>query len=154
LIRYKKYVIEHHPYELTVKKAGQKQGQQEADMDQVLGKRKKRRFAVTDLTISINGKTYRIFNINEFGVGFLIDSPEEIEIGSEIKPMIVNGKMPVQVAGIPRNISQFRPSTKHLFFKPGWVCGAEFTLRHYSGGEKLLREFIAENIDSDVEETD
>lgn len=123
-------------------------------MDQVLGKRKKSRVAVKDLTISINGKTYRIFNINEFGVGFLIDSPEEIEIGTEIKPMIVNGKIPVRVAGIPRHISQFRPSSNHLFFKSGWVCGAEFTLRHYSGGEKLLREFIAENIDNDVEETE
>ena len=123
-------------------------------MDQVLGKRKKSRFAVKDLTISINGKTYRIFNINEFGVGFLIDSPEEIEIGTEIKPMIVNGKIPVRVAGIPRHISQFRPSSNRLFFKSGWVCGAEFTFRHYSGGEKLLREFIAENIDNDVEETE
>jgi hypothetical protein len=123
-------------------------------LDQALGKRKRRRFAIKDLTISFNGKTYRIFNINEFGVGFLIDSPEEIKIGTEIAPMIVNAKIPVQVAGIPRHISQFRPSTKPLFFKSGWVCGAEFTLRHYSGGEKLLREFIAENIDKDVEETD
>ena len=56
-------------------------------MDQVLGNRKKRRFAVKDLTISINGKTYRIFNINEYGVGFLIDSPKEFEIGNEIKPI-------------------------------------------------------------------
>ncbi|WP_372679056.1 hypothetical protein [Desulfosarcina sp.] len=123
-------------------------------MDQVLGKRKKSRFAVKDLTISINGKTYRIFNINEFGVGFLIESPEEIEIGTEIKPMIVNGKIPVRVAGIPRHISQFRPASNRLLFKTGWICGAEFTLRHYGDGKKLLREFIAENIDSDVEETD
>ncbi len=123
-------------------------------MDQGLGKRKKSRFSVKDRTISINGKTYRIFNINEFGVGFLIDSPEEIEIGTEIKPMIVNGKIPVRVAGIPRHISQVRPSSNRLIFKTGWVCGAEFTLRHYSGGEKLLREFIAENIDNDVEKTE
>ena len=123
-------------------------------MDPVLGKRKKSRFAVKNLTISINGKTYRIFNINEFGVGFLIDSPEEIEIGTEIKPMVVNGKTPVRVAGIPRHISQFRPASNRLLFKTGWVCGAEFTLRQYSGGEKLLREFIAENIDKDVEETE
>jgi hypothetical protein len=123
-------------------------------MGQGLGKRKKNRFAVKDLTISINGKTYRIFNINEFGVGFLIDSPEEIEIGAEIKPMIVNAKIPVRVAGVPRHISQFHPSSSRLFFKTGWVCGAEFTLRQYGGGEKLLREFIAENIDNDVEETE
>jgi hypothetical protein len=123
-------------------------------MDQILGKRKKRRFAVTDLTISINGKAYRIFNINEYGVGFLIDSPEEIEIGTEIKPMIVNATIPVQVAGIPRHITQFRSRDKRLFFKSGWVCGTEFTTRHYIGGGKLLQEFIAENIDSDVEETE
>ncbi|MBR9986154.1 MAG: hypothetical protein KFF68_09605 [Desulfosarcina sp.] len=135
-------------------KTGQQQGQQEEDMDPVLGKRKKSRFAVQDLTISINGKTYRIFNINEFGVGFLIDSPEEIEIGTEIKPMVVNGNIPVRVAGIPRHISQFRPTANRLFFKSGWVCGAEFTLRHFSGGEKLLREFIAENIDNDADETE
>ena len=121
-------------------------------MDQVLRKRKKRRFAVKDLTISINGKTYRIFNINEYGVGFLLDSPEEIEIGTEIKPMIVNAKIPVQVAGIPRHISQFRSPAKPLYFKSGWVCGAEFTTRYHSGGGKLLQEFIAENID-DVDES-
>ena len=121
-------------------------------MDRVLGKRKKRRHTVKDLSISINGKTYRIFNINEYGVGFLIDSPEEIEIGTEIKPMVVNGKIPVRVAGIPRHISQFRPPSERLFFKSGWVCGAEFTTRHYNGGSRLLQEFIAENIDNDTDE--
>ena len=123
-------------------------------MDQVLGNRKKRRFAVKDLTISINGKTYRIFNINEYGVGFLIDSPEEIEIGTEIKPMTVNGNIPVQVAGIPRHISQFKPPGKRLFFKSGWICGTEFTTRHDLGGGKLFQDFIAENLESDVDETD
>lgn len=121
-------------------------------MDQVLGNRRKHRFSVKDLTISINGKTYRIFNINEYGVGFLIDSPEEIEIGTEIKPMIVNGNIPVRVAGIPRHISQFRPPDKRLFFKSGWVCGTEFTTRHDLDGGRLLQEFIAENIDSHVED--
>jgi hypothetical protein len=139
---------------LTASKAGQKYGQQEKYMDQVLRKRKKRRHVVKDLTISINGKTYRIFNINEYGVGFLIDSPKDIEIGTEIKPMIVNGKIPVRVAGIPRHISQFRPPTKRLFFKSGWVCGAEFTTRHYNGGSKLLQEFIAENLESDSDENE
>ena len=123
-------------------------------MDRVLGKRKKRRHTVKDLSISINGKTYRIFNINEYGVGFLIDSPEEIEIGTEIKPMVVNGKIPVRVAGIPRHISQFRPPTERLFFKSGWVCGTDFTTRHFDGGVKLLKEFIAEHIDSDIEESE
>ena len=121
-------------------------------MDQILGNRRKRRLSVKNLAISINGKTYRIFNINEYGVGFLIDSQEEIEIGTEIKPMIVNGNMPVRVAGIPRHISQFRPPNKRLLFKSGWVCGTEFTTRHDLDGGKLLKEFIAENIDRDVED--
>ena len=124
------------------------------DMDQVLGKRRKRRFAVKDLTISINGKTYRIFNINEHGVGFLVDSPEQIEIGTEIDPMIVNGSIPVRVAGIPRHISQFRPPNKRLLFKSGWVCGTEFTVRYDHDGGQLLREFIAELIGKDIEEND
>ena len=123
-------------------------------MDQGFVNRRKQRFSVKDLTISINGKTYRIFNINEYGVGFLIDAPEEIEIGAEIKPMIVNGNIPVRVAGIPRHISQFRPPNKSLLFKSGWVCGTEFTTRDDLDGERLFQEFIAENIDRDVEETE
>ena len=123
-------------------------------MDQVLGNRKKRRFAVKDLTISINGKTYRIFNINEYGVGFLIDSPKEFEIGNEIKPITVNGNVPVQVAGIPRHISQLNPPGKRLLFKSGWVCGTEFTTRNDLRGGKLFQDFIAETIDSDVDGTE
>ena len=123
-------------------------------MDQVLGNRRKRRFSVKDLTISINGKTYRIFNISEYGVGFLVDSPEEIQIGTEIKPMVVNGNKPVQVAGIPRHISQFRPPNSQLLFRSGWVCGTEFTTRHDLDGGRLLRDFIAEILDGDIEETE
>ena len=123
-------------------------------MDQILGNRRKRRFSVKDLTISINGKTYRIFNISEHGVGFLVDSPEEIQIGTEIKPMVVNGNKPVHVAGIPRHISQFRPPNKRLLFRSGWVCGTEFTIKHDLDGGQLLREFIAENLDSDNEDTE
>jgi hypothetical protein len=122
-------------------------------MDQVLRNRRKQRFAVKDLTISSNGKTYRIFNINEHGVGFLIDSPEEIEIGTEIKPMIVNVDPPVRVTGIPRHISQFSPPGKRLFFKSGWVCGTEFTTRHDRDGKRLFQEFIADNIDGNADDT-
>lgn len=122
-------------------------------MDQVLGNRKKQRFAVKDLTISVNGKTYRVVNINEHGVGFLIDSPEAIEIGTEIKPMILNGDTPVRATGIPRHISQFSPPGKGLFFKSGWVCGTEFTTRHDRDGKRLFQEFIADNIDRDVDDT-
>jgi len=123
-------------------------------MDQVLGDRRKYRFSVKHLSLSINGKTYRIFNINEYGMGFLIDSSETIEIGTEIKPVFDNGNMAVQVTGIPQHISQFCPSHERLFFKPGWVCGTEFTTRHDKNGWKLFREFIAENIGDNVEETE
>ncbi|BBO72149.1 hypothetical protein DSCA_60790 [Desulfosarcina alkanivorans] len=123
-------------------------------MDPDWGKRRKRRFSVKDLTVSINGKTYRVFNINEYGLGFLMDSPEEIEIGARIEPMIVNGNLPVRVTGIPRHISQFRPSNRHLHFKSGWVCGTEFTTGHDRESRKLLREFIAENLDRDTDEAE
>lgn len=123
-------------------------------MDQVLGNRRKHRFSVKDLTISINGKNYRIFNINEYGVGFLIDSPEEIEIGAEIEPIIVKGHIPVRLAGIPRHVSQFHPPKKDLHFKAGWVCGAEFTTRHDPDGGKRIREFLAENIENHIEDTE
>ena len=122
-------------------------------MDQVLGNRRKPRFSVKDLTISINGKTYRIFNINEYGVGFLIDAPEEIEIGDEIEPMILNGNIPVRVAGIARHVSHFDRPDKRLLFKSGWVCGIEFTTRHDPDAVDLLREYIEEIIDFDEEET-
>lgn len=122
-------------------------------MDQVLGNRRKPRFSVKDLTISINGKTYRIFNINEYGVGFLIDAPEEIEIGEEIEPMILNGNIPVRVAGIARHVSHFDLPDKRLLFKSGWVCGIEFTTRHDPDAVDLLREYIEEIIDFDEEKT-
>lgn len=116
-------------------------------MDPVLGNRRMQRFTVKEQTISIHGKTYRIFNINEYGVGFLIDSPEEIEIGAEIEPIIGNGRQSIRVTGIARHISQLEANQTRLHFKSGWVCGTEFTTRHDLAGGKLLREFIAENID-------
>ena len=118
-------------------------------MDQTLGNRRKPRFAVKDLTISINGKTYRIFNINKYGVGFLIDSPEEIEIGSQIEPMIGKGRQSVRVTGIPRHVSQILTKGNGLDFIPGWVCGAEFTTQHDLDGGKLLAEYLAENIENE-----
>ena len=121
-------------------------------MDQTLGNRKKHRYAVKDLTIAINGKNYRIFNINEYGVGFLIDAPDEIKIGSPIQPLIENGRKSVQVAGIPRHVSQYIPEDRRLFFRQGWVCGTEFTARDDMGGRKMLQEFIAEHLQRDAEE--
>ena len=123
-------------------------------MDQILGNRKKHRYAVKDLTIAINGKNYNIFNINEYGVGFLVDAPEEIEVGTLIKPMLGNGEKSVQVAGIPRHVSQFHPIENRLVFRQGWVCGTEFTVRDDLGGRKMLQEFIAEHLDRDVENSE
>lgn len=123
-------------------------------MDQTLGNRKKHRYEVKDLTIAINGKNYRIFNINEYGVGFLIDAPEEIQIGTMINPLIGNGNRSVQVAGIPRHVSQFQPEDRRLFFRQGWVCGTEFTARDDLGGRKMLQEFIAEHLDRDAKKID
>jgi hypothetical protein len=121
-------------------------------VDQTLGNRKQPRFAVNNLTVSINGKAYRIFNISENGVGFLIDSPDEIEIGREIKPITVNGSPPVRIAGIPRHISQFQPPGNRLHFKAGWVCGTEFTTQNDPDGGKLLEAYIAEQIKNANEE--
>ncbi|BBO86260.1 hypothetical protein DSCO28_68260 [Desulfosarcina ovata subsp. sediminis] len=123
-------------------------------MDQKLGNRRRRRFQAQNLTISINGKSYRIFNINEYGVGFLIDTPEEIELNTEIQPMTVNGTPPIQVAGIPRHVSQLVSEDQRLFFQPGWVCGTEFTTQHDRDGGKLIAEFIAENIEREAEENE
>ena len=120
-------------------------------MDQILGNRRKPRLPVKGLTISINGKTYRIFNINEHGVGFVIDSPDEIEIGNEIQPRIDNGRQSVRVTGIPRHVSQLLPRNEGLHFTPGWVCGTEFTIQHDLDGGKLLIEYIAENIENETE---
>jgi hypothetical protein len=124
---------------------------QEGYVDQTLGNRRKPRFTVMNLTITINGKNYRIFNINEHGVGFLIDSPNEIEIGTEIGPMIVNGRVSARVAGIPRHISQVKSSGNRLRFTSGWVCGTEFTTQHDLDGGKLLEEYIAENVEREAE---
>ena len=116
-------------------------------MNQRFGNRRHPRISGSGLTITINGKTYRIININEDGVGFILDSPDELTVGREIKPMVLNGDIPVRVAGIPRHISQIRGVDHPLAFKTGWVCGTEFTPRHDRDGKRLLQQFIAESID-------
>ena len=121
-------------------------------MNQTLDNRRKPRLAVKNLTISLNGKTYRIFNINAHGVGFLIDSPEEIEIGTEIRPIIGIGNQSVRVVGIARHVSQLQSPGKGLRFTPGWVCGTEFTIQHDRHGAKLLQEYIAEVISDAAED--
>ncbi len=115
-------------------------------MDQALGNRKKKRYNVKNLTIAINGKNYQIFNINEYGVGFLIDTPDEIQVGSVITPVLLKGDKSVRVAGIPRHVSQYQSESERLYFRPGWVCGTEFTSRDDFGGKEMLRAFIAEQL--------
>ena len=115
-------------------------------MDQTLGNRKKRRYTVKDLTISINGKSYHIFNINEYGVGFLINKPDEIEVGSTLTQRIHGKEKSVQIAGIARHVSHYQPEATRLFFRQGWVCGTEFTARDDMGGQQMLQEFIAEQL--------
>jgi hypothetical protein len=114
-------------------------------MERNLGNRRKQRLPVKKLTVSINGKSYQVVNVNEYGVGFIIDSPDEIPIGNEIKSIIFFDKVPVQATGIPRHVSQIKPSGNQLHFKSGWVCGTEFTTQHDPEGWKLFQKYIAEN---------
>lgn len=125
------------------------------DQLQLLGNRLRRRFQATDPTLSINGKTYRIFNINEYGVGFLIEAPDEIELGIPQMPMAPNGDQPIRAIGIARHVSQFIDPEQRLFFQSGWVCGTEFTTQHDLEGGKLLEAYISENrIKVNTEESD
>lgn len=108
-----------------------------------MGRRRQRRFSVTNLTITIDGRTYRVFNINTHGVGFLVDAPRLLEVGRPIQPVVINGPVPVRVTGIPRHVSQFQPSGQRLGFKRGWICGMEFGARRDLQGAPLFREYIA-----------
>ena len=121
-------------------------------MDRAMGNRKKPRYAVGNLTISIDGKIYRVFNINEYGVGFLIDAPQEFISGTDIAPMVINGHTPVRVAGIARHVSQISGFDKNLAFKTGWVCGVEFTSRHNPEARRLLKAYIDEMIECEPDE--
>ena len=117
-----------------------------------MGKRRQRRFCVNDITITINGKTYQVFNINAYGVGFLIDSPTEMAPGTDLARMTINGPAPVRVAGIARHVSQLVQEGNHLSFKAGWICGTEFTTRRDLDGGKLMKIYLSEIIDNDVDE--
>lgn len=116
------------------------------------GKRRKRRIHLKDTSLKIEGTSYKIVNINEYGVGFLINSPEDIEIGSPLGPMVFEGSESVQVNGIPRHISQLTNPDSKLYFKTGWVCGTEFSTAHDIECGKLLSCFISEHIREDVDE--
>jgi hypothetical protein len=116
--------------------------------EQNLGNRRKQRLPGEKMTISINGKSYQVFNINEYGVGFIIDNPDEIPIGNKIKPILFFDNVPVQATGIPRHVSKIQPSGEQLHFKSGWVCGTEFTTQHDTEGWELFQQYIAENADT------
>ncbi len=113
--------------------------------------RKKRRIKLKDLSLKIKGKSYQIININEYGVGFLINSPEAIEIGSKLGPIVFEGSESVQVTGIPRHISQLVEPESRLYFRTGWVCGTEFATAHDIEAGKLLSKFISEHIGEDLD---
>ncbi len=115
-------------------------------MSQLLDNRKKDRIAITNLKIRIAGKTYKVVNINEFGVGFLVNSLEAVKIGKMISGIVIEGERSVIVAGIPRHLSLVSDQTLNLKFKPGWVCGTEFTTTHDIESGKILAAFISEHI--------
>lgn len=119
-------------------------------MDPSFGNRRKRRVQVKGLTVSINGKDYQVFNLNEYGVGFLVGSPEEITVGVEIESMTINATLPITIAGVSRHISAYAaPRGQALFFQKGWVCGAEFTTQHDRGENNLIEQILREAADSE-----
>lgn len=91
-------------------------------------------------------KVYRVVNINELGVGFMVNSPESIKIGKNIMGMVIEGKRSVVAAGIPRHVTMVHNHMLNLKFKPGWVCGTEFTTTHDIENGKILADFIHEHI--------
>ena len=123
-------------------------------MDQPTGKRRKPRLTVKDMTLTINGKTYRVVNINEYGVGFLVDSPDGVAIGDTLEATLDIGRLPVKVAGIARHVSQLTPVDRHLRFRSGWVCGTEFTTRHIHDGGALFEAYLADVLDGEIGESE
>lgn len=101
-------------------------------------------------TLVINGKVYRILNINGQGAGFLFDCPEDIITGA-VEKKIVGDESKGDVTAEPRFILSFNFANRRLLFKSGWIYGPEFTTRHDFNARKLLKEFIAENIDREEE---
>ncbi len=112
--------------------------------------RKKRRLFAKKRTLSINGKKYQIFNINEYGVGFLIHRPQEIKIGKTIEPIISFNNHPIRMTGVARHVSQFHASESRLYFQTGWVCGTEFTTQHDPEVWKLFKDSLAEDNDEET----
>jgi len=119
-------------------------------MDVFWKNKRERRLLDKNPVISINGKVYRILNIDERGAGFLIDSPQDIKITAVVEPTIDQNKSAGRAPRIPRFISLFNPPNRRLLFKTAWICGPAFSTRYDPDARKLLQEFIAENIYHDV----
>jgi len=119
-------------------------------MGQKLGNRRQERFCVKKVTLTLNGKNYKVFNINEYGVGFILHTPDEISIGNEIEPILSFGNSPVRTTGIPRHVSLLRQPRNQLHFQSGWVCGTEFTTQYDPEGWQFLQRYITENSDSET----
>ncbi|MDL2269743.1 hypothetical protein LJC71_10120 [Desulfosarcina sp. OttesenSCG-928-A07] len=113
--------------------------------------RRKRRLQVKNLTLSINGKTYLVFNINEYGAGFMVSHPEEFIVGQEIAAMTINTRPPITTGGIPRHISAYTPPEQELFFQKGWVCDAEFNIQHDVGKNNLIEQVLRGLIDLETD---
>ena len=54
------------------------------DMTKAKEKRRSARSRVTNLDLKINNRPYKVFNINEHGVGIVVNRPGELAIGEEI----------------------------------------------------------------------
>lgn len=119
-------------------------------MEYALENRKKRRLAAKRHTLSINGKTYRIFNINEYGVGFLVDTPQDIQIGTTIEPVLLVSDRPIRMTGVARHVSHFRDPGDRLYFQKGWVCGTEFTTQQDPEGWELFKSYLDETGDEET----
>ena len=108
-----------------------------------------RRYFDEHTTVSINGKIYRILNINDQGAGFLFDSMEDFIITGAVEPRFVVDKSAGDAIATPRFILLYNFTNLRLHFKTGWIYGPEFTTRKNFNARKLLQEFIAEDIDGD-----
>jgi hypothetical protein len=123
-------------------------------MDVYLDIKREGGFVEKNMTISINGKVYRIVNINEGGVGFLFDSDQDINPLTVLSSRGRQNKPAVHASSIPRFLIARRSPTRPLLFKSGWIYGPEPSTRHDLGGKKLLQDFIAEHIYCETEETE
>jgi hypothetical protein len=113
--------------------------------------KRERRYSDSHATLSMNGKAYRILNINEQGAGFLFDCREDIVMSGAVAPRIVGDRSDGGTMAAPRFILLSNFANRKLFFKSGWIHGPEFTTRHDLNAQKLLQEFMAECIDCEEE---